>query len=138
MTSVPTNIERFVRERPDGRCDYCGMHQSIQGGTFHCEHILPRVLGCQTVAENMALACPSCNLHKSRRVAVRDAETGSVIPHFNPRTDRWAEHFEWDEFTLAGISPTGRATIDLLQLNAPRRLQIRQAERLFDLFPPDW
>jgi hypothetical protein len=33
-------------------------------------------------------------------------------------------------------TPVGRATVDTLLLNHERRIKIRQAEALFDLFPP--
>ena len=38
---------------------------------------------------------------------------------FNPRKDRWFEHFIWsaDGYTISGITPIGRATIDRLDLN---------------------
>jgi hypothetical protein len=35
-----------------------------------------------------------------------------------------------------GQTPIGQATVAALALNHPRRLQIRQAEALFELFPP--
>ena len=47
------------------------MHQSLQGATFHVEHIVPRCLGGLSKLENLAWACPSCNLHKSNRVEVQ-------------------------------------------------------------------
>jgi hypothetical protein len=39
-------------------------------------------------------------------------------------------------YQLAALTPVGRATILALALNHPRRLLIRQAEELFELFPP--
>ena len=29
-----------VEARAASRCEYCGMHQALQGGTFHVEHIV--------------------------------------------------------------------------------------------------
>ncbi len=66
-----------------------------------------------------------------------DAEIGQTVPLFRPRQHSWNEHFEWDEFPLVGRTAIGRATISALRLNDPRRAKIRQAERMFDLFPPD-
>ena len=62
--------------------------------------------------------------------------SGSTVPLFNPRTDRWADHFRWDGYTVVGITVLGRATVAALALNHPRRLLIRHAEELFSLFPP--
>ena len=136
MTSQ-AELERQVRERAGGRCEYCRMHQSLQGGTFHIEHVVPLSRGGDSELTNLALACPGCNLHKSDRVQVTDTETGQTVPLFHPRQHPWNEHFEWDEFQLVGRTAIGRATIYALRLNDPRRAKIRQAERMFDLFPPD-
>jgi hypothetical protein len=44
---------------------------------------------------------------------------------FNPRVDGWNDHFAWDDAAIVGLTPTGRATVQLLQMNAPRRLRLR-------------
>ena len=56
-----------VRERAANRCQYCLMHQGLQGATFHVEHIVPRSKGGPDELANLALACPSCNLRKADR-----------------------------------------------------------------------
>ena len=73
MTSW-SEIERQVEQRAAGQCEYCQMHQSLQGATFHVEHIIPRSLGGRSEIENLAWACPSWNLHKSNRVGVSVSE----------------------------------------------------------------
>ncbi len=113
------------------------MHQSLQGATFHIEHVIPRALGGASDLSNLALACPSCNLHKADRISVSTGSSGEVVALFNPRLHVWAQHFEWDEYTLVGKSEIGRTTIQAFELNHERRIRIRQAEQLFGLFPPD-
>jgi hypothetical protein len=114
------------------------MHQSLQGATFHVEHIVPRSAGGPDTPHNLALACPSCNLGKSDRLRVTDPQTVADVPLFNPRADQWSEHFTWDEdWRIVGLTPVGRATIAALDLNSPRRLLIREAEEWFNLFPPE-
>jgi hypothetical protein len=130
------DISRQVRKRAGGRCEYCRMHESLQGATFHLEHICPRAAGGGFVLDNLALACPSCNLHKSDRLRLTDAETGIEVSLFDPRRDQWTEHFHFIEFHVAGLSPVGRAAIAAFDLNSERRIRIRQAESLFGLFPP--
>lgn len=130
-------IRQEVRERAADRCEYCRMHQSLQGGTFHLEHIVPASQGGETVLENLAWACPGCNLHKSDRIEVPDAQTGDLVPLFDPRADRWSDHFRWDGYRIAPLTAVGRATAVALEFNDPRRLRIRRAEELFDLFPPE-
>lgn len=55
---------------------------------------------------------------------------------FHPRRMRWEDHFKWEGFRLVALTPIGRATAAALNLNHPRRLEIREAEAIFDLFPP--
>lgn len=128
--------ERQVRQRAAGRCEYCMMHQSLQGATFHMEHLIPRSRGGGSTLDNLAWACPGCNLRKSDRTRVPDPETGDLVALFNPRTDYWIHHFQWGGYHVVALTPVGRATTAALDLNHPRRLQIRRAEEMFDLFPP--
>lgn len=90
--SLPESVIAAVRDRAQDRCEYCQMHQSLQGATFHAEHIVPRHQGGTDDLLNLAWACPSCNLHKSSRIAAFDAETSASVPLFNPRTDKWLEY----------------------------------------------
>jgi hypothetical protein len=133
MTSW-AEIQQQVQQRAADRCEYCRMHQSLQGATFHVEHVVPQSHGGSSQFDNLAWACPSCNLHKSNRVELEIGE--EIVPFFNPRRDDWNNHFRWDGYQITGLTQTGRATVEALLLNHDRRVQIRQAEELFDLFPP--
>jgi hypothetical protein len=112
------------------------MHQSLQGATFHIEHVIPFSMSGESEESNLALACPSCNLHKSNRVEVIDPESGESVRLFHPLTDSWNEHFGFDQFQIVGLTSIGRATEKALGFNHPRRVKIREAEARFELFPP--
>jgi HNH endonuclease len=90
--AVPETLSQAVRLRADGRCQYCLMHESLQGATFHVEHIIPQSKGGHSVLENLALACPGCNLHKADRTTAVDPATGEQVPLFHPIRQRWSEH----------------------------------------------
>ena len=66
---------------------------------------------------------------------IPDPQTGELISVFNPRADDWDGHFRWIGHNIDGLTPIGRALIAALELNYPRRIRIRQAEEMFDLFP---
>jgi hypothetical protein len=127
---------RAVEERADGRCEYCRMHQDLQGATFHVEHIVPSSRGGSSELDNLAWCCPPCNLSKSNRTEAVEPEDGATYPLFNPRSDSWPTHFRWEGYLLVGNTGLGRATALLLNVNHFRRVLIRQAEQLFGLFPP--
>src|SRR5436305_14229547 len=78
---------REVEARAGQRCEYCRMHQALQGATFHVEHIVPSSTGGSDELTNLAWACPSCNLKKSNRLSAIDPDTEAEVPLFNPRTD---------------------------------------------------
>jgi hypothetical protein len=129
-----SDIERLVQTRAGDRCEYCRMHQSLQGATFHLEHVIPKSKGGGS--DNLAWACPECNLRKSDRLTAADPLVGEAVPLFNPRAQDWNEHFRWSRYRVEALTAIGRATIAALDLNHPRRLKIREAEALFQLFPP--
>ncbi len=52
--------------------------------------------------------------------------TGKVVRLFDPRRQLWKRHFEWHGALLVGRTQIGRATIAVLNINDPQRLQLRQ------------
>jgi hypothetical protein len=52
--------------------------------------------------------------------------TGHIENLFHPRRDRWHEHFTFREAYIEGLTPFGRATVEVLMLNDARRIELRQ------------
>jgi hypothetical protein len=136
MTTVSAAIARLVHDRAGERCEYCRTHQSLQVASFHVEHIIPSSAGGDPDSKNLALACPTCNLHKVSRTSATDPETQEVVPLFHPRIHVWDDHFRWSGYEIVARTAIGRATIAALHLNHPRRVNVRIAEQAFGLFPP--
>jgi 5-methylcytosine-specific restriction endonuclease McrA len=90
---IPAELRRLVTQRAGNRCEYCGAPADYSSDTFTFDHIVPRSLGGPTTADNLALACFSCNQHKAMRLAALDPATGVSVPLFNPRQQKWDEHF---------------------------------------------
>ena len=134
--TLPAELSREVRTRARARCQYCLMHESLQGATFHIEHVIPHCRGGRSELGNLALAFPGCNLHKASRTSGRDPATGEDVPLFHPAQQAWPEHFRFLDYQIEGLTATGRATVSTLDLNHPRRQRIRQVEEAFGLFPP--
>jgi len=57
-----------------------------------------------------------------------DTVTNQLVTLFHPRTQRWQDHFTWDErFELIiGLTETGCATVEALQLNRPELINLRK------------
>lgn len=96
---------------------------------FHLEHIVARQHDGRTELENLAWACHRCNRHKGTNLSGIDPETGAVVVLFNPRKEAWEEHFTKLGANIVGLTKTGRATVKLLQMNAERRVDRREALR---------
>ena len=135
MTSW-AQIVRDVQARAQGRCEYCQMHESLQGATFHAEHIQPKVQGGRSEPDNLAWACPSCNLHKGDRTTLTDPSSGESVELFDPRRSKWLDHFRFVGYEIVGTTAVGRAIVDAFRFNVEKRIRIRKAEELFGLFPP--
>ena len=106
-----SEIVQLVATRAGQRCEYCRMHQALQGATFHIEHIVPQSRGGTSEPSNLALSCPSCNLHKSDRLQIADPDSNTMVSLFNPRIDSWSDHFRWQEYQLVGLTSVGKATV---------------------------
>lgn len=76
---------------------------------FGCQidHIISEKHGGATEADNLALACTFCNLNKGSDIASL-ASDGNLARFFNPRQDKWAEHFR---LTGAVIEPLTAVTV---------------------------
>jgi hypothetical protein len=124
---VNQDLVRQVRQRAQGRCEYCRLPVSFYPLPFHVDHIVARQHGGPTDIENLALACLHCNRHKGPNIAGRDPATGELVRLFHPRQGKWSEHFEWRAATLAGRTAIGRITIQVLAIKDPDFLAVREA-----------
>ena len=135
--NIRASLRARVHQRAQGRCEYCKISEEAQVATFHCDHCKPEVAGGKTNFSNLAWACPRCNGSKGSEEFATDPESSEEVPLFNPRRDRWEEHFSWskDHLTLIALSSTGRATRDRLKMNRPQIIRIREFMTQLGLHP---
>jgi hypothetical protein len=90
-----------------------------------------------THEDNLAYACALCNRNKGTDLASVEPETGEIVRFYNPRKDRWTDHFRLaeDGITIAALTPLGGVTVRILGLNAPERLLERSALREIGRYP---
>lgn len=118
----------FVRQRAADRCEYCHIPQAATPFIpFHVEHIIAR----QHVNEGhddrsgLSYACDRCNAFKGPNLSSIDPQTGDKVDVFNPRTDDWSDNFAISRGMIIGLTPIGRATARLLNMNDSRRVELR-------------
>jgi len=93
---------------------------------FQVDHIIARKHGGSDELANLALACLHCNRHKGPNIAGIDPPTEEIQPLYNPRGDAWGEHFRMDGALLVGLTGVGRATVQVLAMNEPEFLAVRE------------
>jgi hypothetical protein len=90
------------------------------------DHIISEQHRGETAPENLALACVHCNRYKGPNIAGLDPLTGELVRLFHPRRDVWSEHFAFDDGRITGTTPVGRATVQVLSMNAEGPVQLRR------------
>jgi hypothetical protein len=91
--------------------------------------------------DNFAWCCPFCNVAKGQQVAHRVGRRPFRL--FDPRRDRWSEHFTYvhNYLFIVGLPVIGRATEQALRFNDPRLngpLGARHDAILIGRYPPTW
>jgi hypothetical protein len=120
--SVNDAIRQVVRSLAYYLCEYYHLSEEVSAAQFAVDHILPRSLGGSHRLDNLALACQRCNSYRYNFTTALDPQTQTLVPLFNPRTQRWVEHFVWtaDGLSIIGTPQTGRATCNRLDMNDER------------------
>ena len=119
-------------------CGYCRSSEKITGIKLVLDHLVPRSRGGTDDEDNLWPACDPCNDFKQARTEARDPVTGARVPLFNPRRQRWGDHFVWigGGLRISGRTPTGRATVAALQLNRELLVEARATWIAFGKHPP--
>jgi hypothetical protein len=135
---IPPSVRERVAQAAHYRCGYCLTSQRVIGPLLEIDHLLPEARGGTSHESNLWLACPLCNGHKADRIDARDPSSGEIVPLFNPRRDRWADHFEWNEggAVIRGKTSRGRGTVDALHLNDEALVAARRLWVLVGWHPP--
>jgi hypothetical protein len=126
QTHIPAALRRLVRERARDCCEYCLIPESVSFAPHWIDHIVAEKHGGKTEAENLANCCILCNQRKGSDLSSIDTETGNIVPLFHPRRDRWTDHFQFSGGRIEPLTPVGRATVFLLRMNAPDRIEERE------------
>jgi len=123
------HLDRFVRDRARGRCEYCRLPAALHPAPFQIDHVIARQHAGGTEPENLALACVHCNRYKGPNIAGIDPDTGEIVRLFHPRRDEWSAHFAWNGAEVMGLTAAARATIHVLNLNDSSMIELREALR---------
>jgi 5-methylcytosine-specific restriction endonuclease McrA len=120
------------------KCEYCLCLIDFIPDPYTIEHIIPIAKGGTNEVDNLAIACFGCNLFKQNKTTLFDIVTEQEVRLFNPRKNKWNEHFSWnDNFTeIIGTTAIGRVTVNQLKLNRTGLINIRKLLVLYGEHPP--
>jgi len=141
---INNQLKQTIRERAGYLCEYCHSPERLSANRFTVDHVIPKSLGGSDELDNLALACRRCNERRYNFVAGIDPETQEIVPIFNPRQQKWTDHFIWRNqgVVIEGTSPIGRTTclrLDLNDTRYPEEDSIRETRRFWiqtGLHPP--
>jgi hypothetical protein len=122
---IGAELRRLVETRAGARCEYCLIHEADTYSGCEVDHIISEKHGGPTAAENLAYSCMYCNRLKGSDIASIASRTGQIVRLFNPRTDRWSDHFVLNGAVIRPLSDVGEATATLLGFNRPERVDER-------------
>lgn len=125
---ITPSEKRFIINRAKSCCEYCLSQLRLTNQSFSIEHIKPKSKGGLSTLDNLALSCQSCNNHKYNKTSGLDPVSGEIVSLFNPRQQKWLDHFIWNEdcTLIIGLTSIGRATVNVLQLNKPGLVNLRR------------
>lgn len=122
-------LQETVWQRAGHRCEYCHFPAAHAELPFAIDHIVARKHRGRTEAANLAFACFYCNSYKGPNLSGIDPVTGEMARLFHPRRDDWSQHFRWRGPWLVGLTSIGRATIEVLRINHPDAIAVRESLR---------
>ncbi|MBC8868709.1 MAG: HNH endonuclease [Planctomycetes bacterium] len=140
MTDAPISpaVRQAVRESASCCCEYCFSQEKYCPDPLSIEHIIPRARGGSNDESNLAFSCQGCNGRKHVAVSAIDPVTEKDVPLYHPRQDVWSDHFAWSRgfSEIIGKTPSGRATVERLQLNRESLVNLRIVLRSVGNHPP--
>jgi hypothetical protein len=101
-------LRREIRARAKGRCEYCLVLETLLLAGCEVDHIVSRKHGGITELSNLALSCARCNRAKGTDIGSIHPGSREFIRLFNPRLDRWDEHFVMDGARIIGVTPSDK------------------------------
>ena len=130
-------VRWFVAERAARRCEYCLLHEDDSFTPHQIDHTISRKHGGESSPDNLAFACVRCNAWKGSDIASIASESGRITSLFNPRRDRWRDHFQLEGGEIVALTGRGVATVRLLRLNLLGRITERRVLAACGRYPRD-
>ncbi len=134
-TYIPEMLRIEVVKRANHVREYCLFAQEDSFYSFQIDHIISLKHGGGTNLENLALSCMFCNRNKGSDIGSFVDNQRRLFPFFNPRMDKWNDHFKLLAPEILPTSNIGIVTVKILDFNADERVKERLELMAFGGFP---
>lgn len=134
-TYISAELRRLVVARADGLCEYCLIHEADTFFGCEVDHIISEKHRGATAANNLAYACLFCNRHKGSDIGSISLPSEAFTRFYNPRIDRWEDHFRLDGAAITPLTEIGEVTERIFRFNSVERLLERQTLRDAGRYP---
>jgi 5-methylcytosine-specific restriction endonuclease McrA len=91
---ISASLRDEIRNRAEGRCEYCRKPEIASLYAHQVDHILPLKHDGVSTEANLARTCFRCNVNKGSDISGYDPISGGLTPLFDARNLRWEGHFE--------------------------------------------
>ena len=132
---ISATYKKLIIARADHRCEYCRVQDYLSAFDYHFDHIIAIQHGGPDSTNNLAYCCSQCNWKKGPNISTLLKFGGDLIPLFNPRLQNWFEHFEAKQGRIFPLTLIGEATIKLLELNQPNKIEERYEMTIAGFYP---
>jgi hypothetical protein len=119
-------IRQLVAIRANQSCEYCLIPESYTFFGCEVDHIISLKHGGSNSEDNLAYSCVTCNRKKGSDLGSLLEGMGELIRFYNPRLDKWRDHFLLDGPIISPITNIGKVTENIFGFNLAERILERQ------------
>jgi hypothetical protein len=120
---ISEQLRQKVKDRAYSLCEYCLLREEDGFRAFQVDHVISEKHRGPTEDHNLCFSCSHCN--RSKGSDIGSVLQGRFVRLYNPRIECWSDHFHLDGPLIKARSRIGGATIHVLGLNEPDRLEKR-------------
>lgn len=132
---ISERIRLAVARRANYSCEYCLVHEDDIFFSCEIDHIISLKHGGSHDFNNLAYSCPFCNKNKGSDLGSMLLPDTSIIRFFNPRQDKWEDHFYVEEVTICPKTEIGAVTEKIFNFNQLDRILERMELQAVGRYP---
>jgi hypothetical protein len=133
---ISAELRQTIADRAKQLCEYCLIAETDTFYGCQVDHIISLKHGGSSDPDNLAFACTLCNRAKGSDIG-SISKSGDFTRFFNPRTDRWLDHFRLEGATIHQLTLIGEVTVRIFGFNDSARLHEREEMIRFGKYPLD-